>query len=64
MAVQIGIKRLQGSHLLQSSGKYYEKGFIGDFGVRNIYEKLSIEDLRTEFIKELVEKRVTMGETI
>lgn len=44
---------MKGSHLLKNKEKYYEKGFIGDFSIRNVYEPKDNEELKNMFIEEL-----------
>lgn len=54
MVVKIGIDELKGSHLLKNGEKYYEKGFIGDFTLIEVFEPKNNEELKNMFIKELI----------
>ena len=37
MHVKMSIDDLKGYHLMNREGKYYEKGFISDFVINNVY---------------------------
>ena len=55
MIVKIGIDQMKGSYLLKNGNKYYEKGFIGDFTLLDVFEPTNNEDLKNSFIKELLQ---------
>lgn len=53
--IQIDIDDLRGSHLLQNKSKFYEKGFIGDFAIQNVYQTESPEELKQKFLENLLQ---------
>lgn len=45
-ATHLDIQEMKGYHLISNVGKFYEKGFIGDFVVNKIYETESNDELK------------------
>lgn len=53
MHLEMGIENLFGFYLVEHEGKYYEKGFINEFGEANVYSETDKDTLRQSFIENM-----------
>lgn len=53
MHLQMGIQNLFGYYLVEHRNHFYEKGFINDFSEANVYQDVSHDQLKRQFIQNM-----------